>query len=100
MSCGEPELVQSRPHDLVVQLRSTWLRKSHKKQSVMLARHVLPSIGEVEVLRDEEAEVRLRCFPHDIVVLTSELFVSHGVDVVSEFSEVRDEPMAAGSRPA
>jgi hypothetical protein len=63
-----------------------------QQHAVVRAGCVLPGIGEVQILGDQETAVGLSGLPHEIVVLTGELFIRNGVDVVAKFSQQRDEP--------
>jgi hypothetical protein len=79
--------------DSVEQCCPAWLWKSDQKQTAVSSRYVLSGVRKIQVLGDEETAVAICGLPDDVVILAGEAFVSHGVDVVPELSQERDEPV-------
>ena len=59
-------------------------RQPDEQTSVMRPGGILPYVGKVEILRDEESTGRLRGVPDIVVILPGEVFVRHRVHVVAE----------------
>lgn len=59
----------------------------------MYSWYVLPRVGEIEVLSDEESAGRLSGSPHDIVILSGDVLVRNRIDVVAEVGQELDKLM-------
>jgi len=70
--------------DSLEQRRPPGLRKPNQQQAVMRARCVLPDVGEIQVLCDEEASFCLSGLPHDGVVFAGDAFRWYGIDVMAQ----------------
>jgi hypothetical protein len=69
------------------QRRPPGFGKPDQQKAVVRARRVLPDIGEIQVLRDEEAPAGLGGLPHDLIVLSGNAFGWYRVHVVPQFSQ-------------
>ena len=78
--------------DPLLQGDATRLRKPDQQQTVVSPWRVLAGIREIQVLRHQEPSVALCRAPHDIVVLSSDVFGQYSIDVVSEGCQERHEP--------
>jgi hypothetical protein len=52
---------------------------------------ILPRVREVEILRHEKSAVGLSCSPHDMVIAPGDLFIWHGLHIVAEIGQKRNE---------
>jgi len=61
---------------------------------------ILPRVREVEILRHEKSAISLSCSPHNMVIAPGDLLIWHGLHIVAEIGQERNEVESVGSRPA